>query len=111
MITRIFESSVVPGGMDGLANWLAKNAWAPDSSSASAITGRPGALGGALYRQLDATQRKIYIVTHWVDEESIAAHVGAEWRTRGVSDPEESQYFTGSKSFSHYVRVNGTGSV
>jgi hypothetical protein len=108
MITRVFETDIVPGGLDGLAGWLDQNAWAVDATSASAIAGKDGSLGGAFYRPLDPSQRKIYIVTHWADEDSIAAHVGADWLTRGVSNPEESRYFSGAKRFSHYVRINGT---
>ncbi|MCU1490527.1 MAG: antibiotic biosynthesis monooxygenase [Acidimicrobiaceae bacterium] len=108
MITRVFSSDVVPGGLDGLARWLQDNAWSPDSTSASRIVGKDGSLGGALYRPLDPSERKIYIATHWADEASIAAHVGADWNNRGVSNPEESQYFSGPKQFRHYVLVNGT---
>lgn len=108
MITRVFETGIVPGGLEGLAAWLEENAWAPGSTSRSAISNKPGSLGGGLYRPLDEAEQKIYIVTHWADEASIAAHVGEDWRARGVSNPDESSYFSGPKSFRHYVRVNGT---
>ena len=97
MIKRVWECEVTDDGFEGLGAFLAASGWA-------GAVNRPGFRGGQVYRDYGQAKPRVFVVTHWLDEDSVAGHCGKNWINRPVA-PEERRFMVGEPTVAHFEQL------